>query len=165
MGPRRLITGNAVVMLIVVIGGVGGAAAAGIPDPEAPTPPQNLRFGDSQDGFLLMWDPPMSQGGSPVDTYRVYRIANMTRELVATLAPDQTSYEDTELDAMTSYAYYVTASNMQGESVPSNPAGSTYPWCQWLVVFPTPPRVYVQCFLPLPVGQGPASVHIDTESG
>lgn len=67
----------------------------------------------------LSWAPPVGDGGDPLDAYRVYRGTSPddVTTLVATVAPDETSYDDRPpaYDVPRNYYYQVAAENDVGE--------------------------------------------------
>jgi len=87
-------------------------------DPAPPSAPTNLSAtgGDGRSG--LDYAPPLSDGGSPVTGYNVYRGTSH----VATTST--LSYSDTVANG-TTHTYHVTAVNDLGESPASNTATAT----------------------------------------
>ena len=107
-----------------------------------------LEMTQEPEGILLDWDSPMLDGGSPIQFYRVYRFVNDTREQIAQVASDATAYFDGDVHPESLYTYYVTAVNMNGESLMSNTASSEYPHCPvWRL---TPPYLHPECIWPPP---------------
>ena len=77
-----------------------------------PTPPRNLsvRYGP---GFIhIAWDPPLSDEGSPITGFLIYR--NSTPPIV--LTGDRLDYNDTDILNGVRYSYSVSAVNEIGES-------------------------------------------------
>jgi hypothetical protein len=102
------------------------------PAPQAsiPTAPLNLAAapGNGQNG--LAWNPPASNGGATITSYRVFRGTNASNTLIVTsggcanLGP-VTSCTDTGLTNGQSYYYIVSAVNSAGQGPPSNGATAT----------------------------------------
>jgi fibronectin type 3 domain-containing protein len=64
----------------------------------------------------LAWTPPASDGGSPINGYKIYRgTASGNETLITTVSNLATSYTDTGLINGTTYYYQVTATNLIGE--------------------------------------------------
>ena len=91
--------------------GEGGAFSA-------PGPPQDLTVAAGNRNVVLFWDPPDFDGGG-VDFYRVYVDGVRTRRTT------QTQTQVNKLNNGQSYAFTVTASNVCGESSPSNEVSAT----------------------------------------
>lgn len=91
--------------------GEGGAFSA-------PGPPENLTVAAGNRNVVLFWDPPDFDGGG-VDFYRVYVDGVRTRRTT------QTQTQVNKLNNGQSYAFTVTASNVCGESSPSNEVWAT----------------------------------------
>ncbi len=88
--------------------------------PTVPSSPQNLVATAGNNQVSLTWNPPASDGGSPITGYNVYR--NGT-EIATNIA--STSYTDTGLTNGDTDTYQVTAVNAVGQSQPSNSASAT----------------------------------------
>ncbi|MDH2907931.1 MAG: fibronectin type III domain-containing protein [Candidatus Nitrosotalea sp.] len=88
--------------------------------PTVSSAPQNLVATAGNNQVSLTWNPPASDGGSPITGYDVYR--NGTE-----IAPNitSTSYTDTGLTNGDTDTYQVTAVNAVGQSQPSNSASAT----------------------------------------
>lgn len=84
-----------------------------------PTPPQNLVAFAGAGVVNLTWDPPISDGGSPVTSYRVYRgtASDSLSLLVEVLSV--LGYRDENVMAGTPYYYRVAAVTAAGEGAPS----------------------------------------------
>lgn len=88
-----------------------------------PTPPQNLTAFVSDNGILLKFNPPASDGGSPVTQYVIYKGESPSTMLAfVTLSANDTSYLDKSNDLIPgqAYYYYVVAVNSVGTSNPSS---------------------------------------------
>jgi fibronectin type 3 domain-containing protein len=85
--------------------------------PFAPYGP-TIRSGDR---FAHMkWDPPMDNGGEPVEGYKVFRKAEGEEyQKIADLIPFKTEYNDTEVSNGQVYYYFIKAFNVVGASPPS----------------------------------------------
>ncbi|MBV9953603.1 MAG: fibronectin type III domain-containing protein [Acidimicrobiia bacterium] len=77
----------------------------------------------------VQWNPPDSDGGSPVTGYNIYAAASAGGELLpvnaSPLPPDATSFPVTGLDNGTTYFFLVKAVNDVGEGPASNEASTT----------------------------------------
>jgi parallel beta-helix repeat protein len=112
-----------------------------------PSAPLDL-FAISGDSFILIhWQPPVSDGGSEITGYNIYR--EDIEGLYKSTSPDQIWYNDTDVLNSMTYIYYVSGVNAVGEgpssegsiatpmSVPSVPtnlqlvAGDGYVICTW----------------------------------
>jgi prepilin-type N-terminal cleavage/methylation domain-containing protein len=91
------------------------------------SPPQNLSATSTSDGICytgyikLTWDEPSDKGGLPITEYRIYNANN--NQLIGTSS--ETTFTDANKTNGTTYSYYVTAYNSQGESDKSNIASTT----------------------------------------
>ncbi|MGC8981680.1 MAG: fibronectin type III domain-containing protein, partial [Minisyncoccia bacterium] len=86
-----------------------------------PTPPQSLSLSVGNKVMNLSWKAPVSDGGSPITEYRIYRSKQTTPwSLLATTNPSTLSYSDTNIVLGETYYYVVTAKNSYGESNYSN---------------------------------------------
>ncbi|MBI4020452.1 MAG: N-acetylmuramoyl-L-alanine amidase [Candidatus Aenigmarchaeota archaeon] len=105
-----------------------------------PSPPLNLRVPDAGPGHILLaWDPPSSDGGSPVTNYKIFRGTSPGGEtLYFTTATPGTTFNNTaNLVAGQTYYYKVKAVNSAGDSGFSNEASATVPMP---ATTPTPPQ-------------------------
>lgn len=91
--------------------GEGGAFSA-------PGPPENLTVATGNRNVVLFWDPPEFDGGG-VDFYRVYMDGVRARRTT------QTQTQLNKLNNGQTYTFTVTASNVCGESSPSNEVSAT----------------------------------------
>jgi titin len=83
--------------------------------------PVNVTATSDVRAIHLSWSPPISDGGTPVTGYTVYRDGTV----VATLAASTTSYTDSGLANGTSYSYSVSATNAVGEGPTNGVVGAT----------------------------------------
>lgn len=88
--------------------------------PTVPSAPQNLVAVAGNNKVSLTWSPPVSNGGSAITGYNVYRNGTQIATNIAS-----TSYTDTGLANGDTDTYYVTAVNAIGESPQSNSVSST----------------------------------------
>jgi parallel beta-helix repeat protein len=94
-------------------------ATPGAPD-TTPTPPQNL-LPTAGNGYVhLSWGTPVSDGGSAITNYRIYRGFNQTSLSFLTEVGTTQLYNDTTVVNNNTYHYQVCAVNVLGESGPSN---------------------------------------------
>ncbi len=86
-----------------------------------PTSPNNLTASIVNNYVYLRWDPPSSDGGSPIMEYRIYRrVSGGSFVYVGSVQANQTFFNDTSISFNTVYEYYVTAVNGKGEGPPSD---------------------------------------------
>ncbi len=86
-----------------------------------PDAPQNLQADSGNKYVNLTWSAPVSNGGSEITEYRIYR--NGT--LLSTVSGDKLWYNDTTVKNGVTYTYTVTAVNSVGESDKSNEVQAT----------------------------------------
>jgi uncharacterized repeat protein (TIGR01451 family) len=117
----RVLWANTFHLPIILKSGAGGAASSAVWGAGVAMPLHqvsglegNVRAGE---GTLLRWQP--GAASDAVLGYRVYRsrIGPLDFQLLAEVPPDTADY--TDATAMCGYAYFVTAYNAQGESLPS----------------------------------------------
>jgi hypothetical protein len=92
--------------------------------PQRPSAPQRLRAAPSDPGaIVLSWQPPATDGGFPVQAYRVYRgnLSGQERFLVELAAP-ATSFGDAGCPMAVTCHYLLSAVNAVAEGVTSNEA-------------------------------------------
>ncbi len=82
----------------------------------------------------------MSNGGSQVTGYQIYRGASFTSLSLLTSVGNQLWYQDTAVTNSQAYYYQVTAVNSVGESSPSN-IDSARPGIDRVIIFPDPRSV------------------------
>jgi fibronectin type 3 domain-containing protein len=113
--------------------------------PAAPTTvpqaPLNLRITTGDGVVILTWEPPTSDGGSPVINYRIHRYTASGSETLVMGVGNVNYYEDTDVKTGTTYTYTVTAENSVGEGLQSNEADAQlpeeeeeYPWWFWILI-------------------------------
>jgi parallel beta-helix repeat protein len=99
----------------VNIVGEGPNATGALGNPlSVPSAVQNLQVVASLDLINLSWETPLTDGGTPITGYNVYR--NGTPGVYAVIPPGQLWYNDTNVLNNTMYTYNITAENMLGES-------------------------------------------------
>jgi len=95
-------------------------AGAGVP-----SAPQNLTAAPARGkGVQLTWSPPVSNGGSPITGYNIYRGTVAGGETLLTSVGNVTSFKDTSTTRGQTYFYRVTAVNAVGEGSASNEASA-----------------------------------------
>jgi len=80
-----------------------------------PGQPRNLSTTSGNGFAVLNWDPPASDGRSPVTAYRVYRGTVSGEETLLITLGNVTSFNDTTLAPLQRYYYKVSAVNAIGE--------------------------------------------------
>ncbi len=95
---------------------------------ERPDPPINLRPGAiSKTSIELLWNPPLSDGGSPITGYKIEKRNPKTFKWMpledADNLPNKCSYTVNNLKEGTDYDFRVIAVNAAGDSDPSQPTG------------------------------------------
>ncbi|MFQ5907792.1 MAG: fibronectin type III domain-containing protein [Thermoplasmata archaeon] len=93
--------------------------------PTAPSPPRNLVATAGVGQVGLMWLAPLSDGGSPITNYRVFRDTAPGAAIFFANTGTSLSYTDTAVMAGTTYYYQVRANNTIGESPASNEDSAT----------------------------------------
>ncbi|MFQ5919559.1 MAG: fibronectin type III domain-containing protein, partial [Thermoplasmata archaeon] len=88
--------------------------------PTAPTAPQNLVATAGVDEVGLTWEAPLSDGGSPITNYRVFRGTAPGTAVFLADAGTSLSYTDTAVMTGLTYYYEVSAENAIGEGPRSN---------------------------------------------
>ena len=92
-----------------------------IPTDSRPSPPINFSVAPGDKIAYLRWQHSLNSGGSQIIQYNVYRSqAPGNSVLITNTAPNIFSYNDSNLTNGTSYYYYVTAVNSDGEGERSN---------------------------------------------
>jgi len=85
-----------------------------------PTAPQNLVAVAGDRLTNLSWQVPMSDGGSPITNYRIYRGTSSGNEVLLIQIGNTLSYTDSSLTNGIEYYYEVSAVNVIGEGAKSN---------------------------------------------
>ncbi|MCJ2554697.1 MAG: fibronectin type III domain-containing protein [Candidatus Thermoplasmatota archaeon] len=93
--------------------------------PSAPTAPRNLQAAEGVVQVSLTWQAPLSDGGSPVTNYVVYRDTAPGAAFFLADAGTLLTYTDTAVMAGQIYYYQVSANNTIGESLTSNVDSAT----------------------------------------
>lgn len=86
----------------------------------APSAPRSLKAQKSHDGIRLTWQPPSSDGGSALVSYRIYRTDGNGQAVTFTVPASETTFLDATVARRFWYAYVVSAINGVGESPASN---------------------------------------------
>jgi fibronectin type 3 domain-containing protein len=93
-----------------------------------PTAPLSLVATPSGTGIHLTWNPPSSDGGSPITAYKIYRSTKSGAEVYyATVYGSVTYFDDNSVLKSKRYYYKVSAVNAVGESPLSNEASAVWP--------------------------------------
>jgi outer membrane protein assembly factor BamB len=92
-----------------------------------PSPPENLELSINDHSMVLVWDPPLHDGGSEVTMYKIFRgTKEGSEKYLDSVDREITTYNDTTTTNNLRYFYYVTAINSVGESDESNNVSGTY---------------------------------------
>jgi fibronectin type 3 domain-containing protein len=95
-------------------------------NPSVPSAPLNLVAKAGKNNVTLTWSVPLSNGGSSISGYDIYRSTTSGKEMV--VYPNQantTTFTDTIVTAGVTYYYEVAAFNSNGEGALSNEANAT----------------------------------------
>ncbi|MGA1866866.1 MAG: fibronectin type III domain-containing protein, partial [Thermoplasmatota archaeon] len=85
-----------------------------------PNPPWKPELTIENTVVYLTWDPPTTDGGSPIIGYRIYRwLPGMKPEIFMQVSGDRRSFNDTSVLPNSEYYYFITAVSALGESDPS----------------------------------------------
>ena len=116
--------------------------ASAAPRPTVPTPPQRLTATGFAGGVALAWAPPVSDGGSGVTGYSVYRGTSAGAESATPIATNVTipRFTDTSAGGLLEY-YQVVAVNGIGTSTRSNEAAARASGAAGSLVSLVPQRV------------------------
>jgi fibronectin type 3 domain-containing protein len=90
-----------------------------------PDPPRNLQAIAGDGAVTIQWTAPLSDGGSPITNYKIYRGTVAGGESLITTVGNVNSYTDTGLANGQRYFYRVSAMNDAGEGGLSNEASAT----------------------------------------
>jgi hypothetical protein len=91
-----------------------------------PSAPQGLTASVTGQGITLRWSPPAADGGAALTAYTVFRGTTAANAIpIDTVGGGVTSYVDKSGAKKTTYVYRLTASNVLGDSVPSNTVTAT----------------------------------------
>ncbi|OLS12234.1 MAG: putative protease [Promethearchaeota archaeon CR_4] len=91
----------------------------------APSAPQNLQAIAGIGNVTLTWQVPVSDGGTAITNYKIYRGTSSGSETLLTTVGTVLTYVDTNVTVGHTYYYKVAAVNAIGESVQSNEASAT----------------------------------------
>jgi N-acetylneuraminic acid mutarotase/fibronectin type 3 domain-containing protein len=135
IGPVLTFTDTGLTNLVTYFYQVTGVNAAGegprsnesfaTPTPFVPTAPRELRVTAGNANASLTWTAPLSDGGSPVTNYRIYRGTVSGGETLLLEVGNVTAHLDTGLTNGVMYFYQVSAVNFAGESARSNETSDT----------------------------------------
>lgn len=89
-----------------------------------PSAPQNLQASAGDGQITLGWNPPLSDGGSPITKYRVYRGLTSGGATYLKEVGDVLTFTDTGLSNGQTYYYQLSAVNAVGEGPRSNQASA-----------------------------------------
>ena len=87
---------------------------------DIPQPPLNLTASNINNKVVLHWNQPVSNGGSNISNYNVYRSTNNNNNFTLLGTTVNLSFKDTTVSNNNTYYYIVKAENSAGESDPSN---------------------------------------------
>lgn len=96
-------------------------ASASTP-PVAPSAPENLQATPGNAQVALTWQLPLSNGGSPITNYEIYRGTNPGTETFLVITGNVNSYIDAGLTNDVGYYYQVSAINAAGQGPRSTEA-------------------------------------------
>jgi fibronectin type 3 domain-containing protein len=92
-----------------------------------PSPPINLIQSHGDDYVDMTWEPPLSDGGSPITNYTIFRGTSPGAVSILAVAVFGQQYNDTTVIGGTTYYYRVSATNSVGEGDLSNEVAATIP--------------------------------------
>ncbi|MFQ5910556.1 MAG: fibronectin type III domain-containing protein [Thermoplasmata archaeon] len=92
-----------------------------------PSPPRDLKAQAGNQSITLTWKEPVSDGGSPITNYSIYRGTRPGSYAFIAEVGNVTNYTDNGTVPGGTYYYTVSARNEAGESSKSNEASATVP--------------------------------------
>jgi hypothetical protein len=99
-----------------------------LPSPEVPGPPASLTATVSGTSIILVWTPPLSDGGSELTGYVLLKGTSLGDfSELGSAPPDAHSWTDGSVEKGTTYYYRVIAENSVGEGEPSEVASAVVP--------------------------------------
>jgi predicted phage tail protein len=93
----------------------------------SPGAPMKLTATSGKDWINLTWNPPLGDGGRPVQGYWIYRSTSLNGTYTALKHTQTLSDLETPLAPGTAYFYYVMACNVAGCGTPSNKVSANVP--------------------------------------
>jgi len=93
----------------------------------SPGAPMKLTATSGKDWINLTWNPPLGDGGRPVQGYWIYRSTSLNGTYSSIKYTQTLSYLETPLAPGTAYFYYVMACNVAGCGTPSNKVSANVP--------------------------------------
>ena len=94
----------------------------------APSEPRSVTAtaGAGGKGITLKWTAPLSNGGSPVTSYRIYRSTTSgTETFLVSVSGSTLTYTDKAVTKKVRYFYWITAENQLGEGAHSTEVNAT----------------------------------------
>lgn len=88
-----------------------------------PSAPLDLETGKGTGSVVLTWNAPLSDGGSPIAHYSIYRGMVVGEEQLLVIIGNDLNYVDHDISAGAVYWYYITANNSAGEGPGSTRVG------------------------------------------
>lgn len=116
--------------LVKATNAVGTSAASNVangttPPATVPDAPQDVVVKPGAGTVTITWQPPVSDGGTAITGYRVYRVLAGESTLLADVSASSLNYTDSTGTVGTTYAYYVVAVNTVGGGANSTQASAT----------------------------------------
>jgi hypothetical protein len=93
----------------------------------SPGAPMKLTATSGKDWINLTWNPPLGDGGRPVQGYWIYRSTSLNGTYSSFKYTQNLSHLETPLAPGTAYYYYVMACNLAGCGTPSNKVYANVP--------------------------------------
>jgi parallel beta-helix repeat protein len=93
--------------------------------PRVPSAPQNLKSSIKNLRIVLTWQPPFTDGGSPITNYEVYRAKTSGTEIHILETGNVLTYTDSSVSPGVKYFYKISAKNNIGEGPLSNEISNT----------------------------------------